>query len=246
MLIDWFTSNEFKQFKARVKYLGRFVSLSKGELLIGHYEELRTHFKKIRKILLELIELYIKELNKIKTVQQSQNKERFEVLSSELRLKLETLQRLIDSGLIITEEILKIRVVGMITEHKNKLVKIIDNIAYLVEEIKEGSSEIKEMYEAQEKSATYVQPITKISLTGRVYNLWPLNNVQNVINQLGGRIIKTGGGEHPYKIVFQGTRTIPLGKHTAPDALVRELSKITGQSKRTLEASFAKGKLVYV
>ncbi|MBI2658956.1 hypothetical protein HYX05_02530 [Candidatus Woesearchaeota archaeon] len=245
MFLDWLRKDEFKDFYQRVKRLEKFVKLSDKELLIDQYVELRTHFKKTKKLFHVILKLFSDELIKIKSLPQSQLKERLELLVADLNEKLSELRLLIDNGLELAEEILKIRVIGMVNEQKSKLMRLINYLLSIIDAIEEKAAEIRKIYSlaAQEVANSPSEPVSRLSMVGRMYNLWPLNNIQSVIIELGGKIEKTDG-QHPYKIIFKGNRPIPLSKHSPPDAIVREVSRATGRSKKDIEASFAKGKFL--
>lgn len=247
MIFGWFSGDEFKDFRRRAKRLEKFIKISDRELLIDHYEELRTHFKKAKRLFDKLLELYSRELDKIESLQESEYKEELKALIAELKVNLQNLKLFIDNGLLLTEEILKIRVVGMVTQQKGKLIRIINNILSIIGRIEEESNEIRVIYQRAERmvNPSYIRPVTKIKMTGRMYNHWELADIQNVVIQLGGWVEK-GDGRHPYKIIFPGKRPIPLGLHSPPDEIVSKVYQATGQNPAMLRASFSKGHLVRV
>ncbi|MBI2646971.1 hypothetical protein HYW99_00675 [Candidatus Woesearchaeota archaeon] len=240
-----FSNNEFQEFYSRTKRLRKLISISDKEFVVEHYEELRAHFKKIKRLFDKLLRLYSIEQSKIKLLQESQYKERLKTLIADLEIKLNYLRQLIDNGLFLSEKILKIRVVEMITEQKDKLSKVRINIIDMINDVEKESSEISILYKDAENYTKDVDkdPRSWIDMSGRMENLWRLNNIQNVIIELGGRI-KQSDGRHPFKIEFPGLRPIPLGPHTPPDELVSEVVKATRKPKNVIRASFSKGELV--
>jgi len=254
--IHWFFQNDYEKFYSRVVRLQKFLKLEDENLLIDHFEELRTHFRQMKISLLEILDIYVKEYNKIEEIPDSDNKVQLLQVFSELKMSLNGLMSWNNSGLIQTERILKMRSIpklikkeDQIIELKNSLIIIINHITdFLFETGKKvlGLVELEKEIEGSSKDKM-ITPVSKIPIVGKLKERgWPFSEIQTVVVELGGVMIDTKKGDHPIKIRFKGKRQIPLAKSTPADALISEVADASGKDRDTIENSFNQGKLVTV
>jgi len=215
-------------------------------LLIEHFEELRTHLKKIKVLILALFELIRKEKEKIGELNISGIKELLEIKLINLQQHLQDSYRYVIEAINVAEKTLKVRDIRMIDVEKNKLRTIIVHIAFMENEIKKEARVLLEKYQEAQNRAKEKEMLRSqaIPLQGRLRDGWRLNDIQAVIIDIGGKVVQTKGGEHPYKIIFPNSRTIPLGPSTPPNLLIKEVSFATGVKAKVIEASFNQAELI--
>jgi hypothetical protein len=245
MVVDLFFKDEFKRFYKRVERLQSFLRILERENRLEHYIELRKHFNVLKKLFNELFQLYEKELLKIEKFPSSKEKEELKEISLAIKNDLLSMEGWVDSALLHIEEILKIRIPVRVEEQKYKLMKIIRILAIILVNLEKkaiDSVRIEESWNRHIKEE-HRKSISKIKIKGRLKCGWPLENIRNVVIELGGEVVPNVG-RHPYKIVFPGVRPIPLGKSTPPLALVDEINSITKIGTKRLILSFKKGELL--
>ena len=242
----WFFQDEFEKFHSSVEELREFVKKEDEELLTNDFNGLKEHFKQMKGLLPNISNLYSKELEKIeKDISDPDYKTKLERLSSEIKNYLVNLVGWIDSGLSSIEVISEITNSSKVIKQKNNLITIINNITNILNEtLKKGLAlvSLEKKWEKFSKGEK-LEPVSKIQIVGKLNDAdWTLSHIQNVIVELGGKVI-TADGSHPYKIIFDKHR-MPLGKSTPPDLLVSEVSEATGKDGDILRRSFSKGKLL--
>jgi hypothetical protein len=244
MVLDWFFGDVFEKFYTRVERLQKFVRISKQDLKIDHYVELRRHFKEIKRFFPEVLKSYEKEVKAIDEIPDSDFEEKLTTYALDLQKELDSLEVWISNALNLIEEVLRIRVMGRVQEQKEKIVHIVSIITGVLVKAQRNAFELVKMEKAWKKNIkkTPKKPIAKIRIVGKLSNGWRLSNIQSVILDLGGYI--EPGGNHRYKIRFSGRRSLPLAESTPPFALVKEVSARTGIEKSVIIASFYRGELV--
>ncbi len=244
MVFGWFFKDEFHQFYTEIERVQRIINISEKDLLLDHFVELRAHFKTIKKLLPVLLRLYVKEVETIKKIPESEYKQKLTSFAVDLQKELAELPQWVSNSELLIEEILKIRVIAQVAEQKNKIQKIILHISSVVDQAQRDAFALVKI-EDQWKNEKKAEPsAAKLSIEGTLSNGWRLRNIQNVVLALGGVVKPNPGGTHPYKIVFPHQRSIPLATSTPPFLLIKEVSHATGVDNKVLIASFAQGALV--
>ncbi|MFH1396831.1 MAG: hypothetical protein ABIG93_05510 [archaeon] len=247
MVFNWFFSDVFEKFYKKVSMLEKFLRIADKELLIDHFVELRGHFKQIKKILPELVELFNEETKIINKIPKSQYKSKLKIYSDNLRKELNELDVWVKNAQLLIEEILKVRSLYNIKKQKIKLRKVINHIKSLFINAQREAFDLVKLekkWKKEVKKTELMKPVTKISIIGKLSNGWKLSEIQNVITELGGVVEDNPGGNHPYMIKFPKHRSIPLATSTPPFMLVKEVSAATGVNNKIIIASFIQGELL--
>lgn len=249
-----------KKFNKRIKILKKIINIHKNRFSIEDFQELKRHFLKIRSIvkdflvdykkcndICEKIEKYGKELEKYSIKEEKIN---FSDILKEYYKYLISTQNLIEEGFKHIEFILKKRLIIKVQYELEEVEKIVNSLNFFPQFVDENIEKKleyklqeleKRTKELEDFSQKMMRPVTKITIVGRLNNGWRLNDIQKVVIALGGRVIPTRGGTHPYRIIFPKTRSIPLAESTPPEELVSEISKITKIKKETLRTYFRRG-----
>jgi hypothetical protein len=246
MVLNWFFRDEFEQFYSRVERLQKFLRIAEREWLIDHFVELRRHFRKMKMLLPELTRSYQKESETINHLPESEYKEKLETFSAEVSEEIRDLEGLVNTALVLVEDVLKIRVIKQVNEQKDKLKIIIDKITNILIKAQQNSFELIKLEKAWKKAVkrAHKKQITKIRVVGKLNNGWRLSDIQDVVIELGGVVLPNRGGNHPYKIVFPKHRAIPLAASTPPLMLVKEVASATRIDSKRLVVCFSQGELI--
>ena len=247
MVLNWFFKNEFEKFYAEIERVQKLIQISEKDLLIDHFVELRAHFKQIEKIYPILIKLYLIELDTIHTLSESNYKQRLEKYALELQKLLIDFESWIKNAVLIIDDVLKIRMLARCAEQKHKLERVILHMKEILDTAQRDAFSLVKLEKERKRLRSLKKPLfsKRVGITGKLNNGWTLNNIQNVIIELGGKVEENPGGAHPYKIIFpRYFRAIPLASSTPPFLLVKEVNHATGVDNKILIASFYQGELV--
>ncbi len=254
MVLDWFFRDDFEEFYKRVERLARKVRIleketsKKREWELEDVKEIRRHFKKIKKLLPGLSESLNREAKTIMERRDNDYTRRLKEFVLELKIKTEELENSIETAEKRVKEMLKIRKLPAVKkdiEDTKKTINYLEQLLLNTEReaitVSKLEKEFKKKLKAESKEK--IKPVSKLNMRGELRNGWPLRNVRDVVVELGGSI-ERNKGRHPFKIVFEKKRAIPLAESTPPRALVRQLSERTGVPPPKIFKSISQGELV--
>ncbi len=243
MVWNWFFRDAFVDFEKRLERLDKFVRIAQADVKIEHYQELKSHLRKMFSLLPTLKSDLEKEVVQIAGMPPPMAVNADKLLR-QIRVVMQQVESYMGSMLGHVELALEIRVPAQTLEQKQKLEKAIVGIIEMLQNLHEAQAELLVKSAAWKVQKGALKRAPQIEITGRLSNGWRLADIQRVVVSLGGRVEETRGGAHPYRIVFEKQRPIPLAESTPWYMLVREVSKATGFEKKNLIMSFHRGALL--